>query len=245
MRLRLSPVWREVWECLAPLAIAIAAIGALLLITLLRDPMEDAYQLVVHSTNIPDLSGMARIEFLLNRYQTLIAGIFAIIAARMTVATIREQIKVQRQQIETQQRDAADQRLTQYAVILRQFYDAWQAVRSAHSEYRDRARETLTGFRARELLFAAMVDPLMGRDKNLVALLLHRIEMDALKAGDSGDGRPDQMIWVLFIELTNGIETRRTLLQEGADVSSLHSIALVDEKKYLDAMETGRSVRPT
>lgn len=35
MRLRLSPVWQDVWACLAPLAITIGAIGILLLLTAL------------------------------------------------------------------------------------------------------------------------------------------------------------------------------------------------------------------
>jgi len=238
MRLRLSPVWREVWECLVPLAIAIAAIGALLLITLLREPVEDAYELAIHSTNIPDLSGMARIEFLLNRYQTLLTGIFAIIAAWMIVRAMR-------QQIQTQQRDTADLRLTEYAVAISQCHLAWQAFRGAVPDLRMQAFEALRQHYASATILAATVDPIMGKDRNMVSLFINRMAADVTQAGEKSDTGADQLIWTLFLELTNAIEKRRRLLEESSEISPLYSMAIINEEKYRQAIATGQPVTVT
>jgi hypothetical protein len=92
---KISPVWRETWQCLYPLAIVAILLGSIFILSQAYTLSGDAcaYATVLsQSTTV--FSNLACFEFYLNRYQTLVGIAGALVAAAIAASPVWRQVKL-------------------------------------------------------------------------------------------------------------------------------------------------------
>lgn len=163
-------------------------------------------------------------------YQTLIAGLAALAAALITV-------RVMRQQIDLARADEADRALTRYASAI---MDVMQRQRAAtppdENESLAVAKQRLEALDAatdHPTMRAAMMDNVLGMDLPMVAFFVNCCRFSAVgRVYDREDQRRHtNMIWPLYIALTNGINHRRALLRAGARVDALYALSTISHSE--------------
>jgi hypothetical protein len=176
-----------------------------------------------------DAGGGSCVEFWLNRYQTLIAGLAALGGAWITIRTMQRQT-------ETLRSDEADRRLSSYASALLSIMEQHENAKApaegesmAEAEANLRRLNDTTDGIGRQ----AMLDSIMGPDKAMVAMFINACRFSALGRvyGNSETLQYTKLTWPLYTALTNGIMKRRSMLSEGAKVSDLYTLSTIDHKE--------------
>lgn len=182
-------------------------------------------------------------EYWLNRYQTLLAGLTAIGGAWMTVAAMNRQT-------ETTRRDAASRRLSEYSAAIFKVMGKFTAVplREAAGPAdpaRDQLVRALREATENPTVLEALTDPKLGPDVNMLSLFISAT-VGAAEYPRAGDivGRPANLVWPLYMALTNGITERQKMLSSGTTVKSLESISTINHRKFLRAYTHGDPIEP-
>jgi hypothetical protein len=185
--------------------------------------------LVILRNATPPLEGTGAIswpDYWLSRYQTLLTGIAALVAAWVT-------IKVMRQQTETARADEAERALTRYAGAISEVMQKHENARPpGQHETLQAAEERLRALNDAlddATLRAATIDSVFGRDLPMLAMFVTCCRGSATDRVYGRDGRYTNMVWPLFIALTNGINRRKALLRGGAGVNSLYALSTIDQ----------------
>ena len=185
--------------------------------------------------------GAGCLEYWLNRYQTLLAGLTAIAAAFIT-------IRAAQHHLETVRADAADQRLASYAVALGDVLQKHEQVRRpGQDETMQQAEERLQALKnvtESPTIRAAMIDNLLGRDQGMMALFVNCCRQSAETHLYNIPDRPCRlMVWPLYLKLSESINERRARLRNGVPVSSLYTLSMVDHAEFQRAFVEQRAPR--
>ena len=178
-------------------------------------------------------------DYWLNRYQTLIAGIAALVVAGIT-------IRVMRRQIETARADEADRALTRYAIAILDVMQKYEeATPASGDETLEDAQKRLSALRDatdEPTMKAAMMDTVLGLDQPVIAMFVNNCRFSAVaRVHDRADQmRHTNMVWPLYIALTNGITRRKALLRDGARVSELYTLSTIDQDECRRTFVEGR-----
>ena len=89
---------------------------------------------------------------------------------------------------------------------------------------------------------AAMMDTVLGLDQPVIAMFVNNCRFSAVaRVDDRADQmRHTNMVWLLYIALTNGITRRKALLRDGARVSELYILSTIDQDECRRAFVEGR-----
>lgn len=211
----------EITVVLAVAVLAVLAIGVAVWL------MESCYN-ANWRTIINQGSGGSCFEFWVNRYQTLLTGLAALIAALITVGAMHRHA-------ETARADEAERALTRYAVAILEVMDKHEEATPARgNETRQDAEKRLQALYAAAAdatVRSAMIDSVLGRDQAMVAMFVNCCRMSAAARvyGQPEDRRHQNMIWPLYTALSDGINQRRARLREGARVSDLYTLSTIDQ----------------
>jgi hypothetical protein len=182
------------------------------------------------------------VDYWLNRYQTLITGAAALVAAWVTVRAMR-------QQIESTRVDAADRALTSYAIALFDVMEKYHAATPPDDkETLDDALKrfsTLRDATDEPMMKAAMMDGILGEDQPAVPQFVSCCRFSAVNRIYSKDDQPrhTNMVWPLYIALSNGILRRKAMLREAARVSDLYTLSRIDHAELATAFSECRVPR--
>jgi hypothetical protein len=194
-------------------------------------------------TLINETSAGSCFEFWLYRYQTLVTGVAALLAAWLTVWAMQRQTRQARA-------DQADKVLADYTVALGTIIQRYQAVTPVGSHETMQQAER----RLRDLDLAAedpriqagMIDSILGGDRRMLALFVNccRMAARARLYGQQNDLlQHGNLVWPLYIALGDSLSRRRSLLREGQPVSALYSFATIDEREMQRAFVERRIPR--
>jgi len=178
---------------------------------------------------VSQISSSSCVEFWLNRYQTLLAGIAALLAAGITVSAIRHQAERSRV-------DEAERALNQYAVAVLEVMQKYEAVPVALSlETRldaERLFQALTDATDAPTIRTAMVDSVVGGDQPIIALFLNCCRFAAAgRVNARIERRYSNMVWPLYAALCDGFNRRKALLRNGTDVTALYGLSTINAKE--------------
>ena len=174
-------------------------------------------------------------------YQSLLTGISALVAALITV-------HVMRQHADAARADEADGALTRYAIAIINVMEKCQAATPpAADETLEDAIARFREFQATSddpILRAAMMDGVLGDDRRMVALFVQSCRFSALgRVYGREDERHANMVWPLYIALTEAITSRQSLLRSGLRVTKLRSMSLINHEESAAAFVEGRAPR--
>jgi hypothetical protein len=174
-------------------------------------------------------------EFWLYRYQTLIAGTAALLGAFITVRAMMRQTEMVRA-------DDADRRLTRYANALINLMQRETEAVSTDKIHEDEAFINNVQLASdNPAIREAMTDGVMGDDTKMVAFFVDTCRRSALaKVCEHPDPQHQNMVWPLYMALTNGINKRQAMLRSGRRVSELHSLSTINQKEVAAAFLEGR-----
>jgi hypothetical protein len=163
-------------------------------------------------------------EFWLNRYQTLLAGTAALIGAMITVRAMMRQTEMGRA-------DDADRRLARYAGAILNLMERHTEAESTDSLEQDAAFIKNVNVASEDTAIReAMIDGAMGEDSKMLAFFVNACRMSALaKVHEHPDPRHENMVWPIYMALTNGIIKRQSILRSGGKVVDLHSLSTINQ----------------
>jgi hypothetical protein len=172
------------------------------------------------------INGGSCAEFWLNRYQAFIAGMAALGGAWITIATMRRQSERARS-------DEAERRLALYAVGLLDLMKnyGWCTEFGIGQTEALKRIEDLKVASNSPVLRGALMDGILGPEINMLSLFLNLIVV-AAAAHVNGNHHYDDMIWPLYMSLTEDINTRQSMLMAGAKVSELYPFGTINHEKY-------------
>ena len=174
----------------------------------------------------------------------LVGGLMTILAATVAWFAVQAQIREQRRSVESQRRDMANAKLTEHALAVFDCFAKFLGIFNAGDAERREAYDAfIANTQSREVL-ALLVDPLMGKDANMVALFINSMKRAAAgkaKIYDRADpdGRYELLATLLYDDLTNNIPERRQVLLKGT-VDDLSGLALIDHQRFADIRQTGQ-----
>jgi hypothetical protein len=88
----------------------------------------------------------------------------------------------------------------------------------------------------------AMIDGAMGEDSKMLAFFVNACRMSALaKVYEHPDPRHENMVWPIYMALTNGIIKRQSILRSGRKVFDLHSLSTINQAEVQAAFLEGRT----
>jgi hypothetical protein len=145
---------------------------------------------------------------------------------------------------ETLRSDEAERRLSLYASALLSIMEKHENAKPppsgasmAEAEAALRDLQTTTDGDARQ----AMMDGIMGLDQSMVARFIQTCRFSAVgKVYDRPDTRHTNMVWPLYLALTNGITRRKAMLLDGAKVSDLYLLSTIDHDEFARAFAENR-----
>lgn len=172
-------------------------------------------------------------EFWFNRYQTFIGGALALLAAFLTVRAMGRQTEVGRC-------DDAARTLTRYGIALLETMQKYEEARPpTEHEAMAVAEQRLRDFqRVAEdaTLRSAMADSLMGKDQPMIAFFINSARFAANgKVYGHREQQHENMVWPLYVALTDSIRQRKTKLLNDGRISGLYNMGTVDQ------IEVGRA----
>jgi hypothetical protein len=165
-------------------------------------------------------------EFWFNRYQSALAGFAALAGAIITVRAMMGQTDMTRA-------DDVERRLARYAGAILNVMQAYAFARPLDDE-EDLEIGTLQQKRLDVATDApsireAMIDGALGPDTKMVAQFISACRFAAAgKIYDRPDVRHSNLVWPLYVALTNGIIRRQNMLRSGVRVSDLYSFSTID-----------------
>ena len=174
-------------------------------------------------------SSSSCIEFWLNRYQTLLAGLAALFAAWITVNAIR-------MQTQTARVDEAERALNQYAIAILEVMQKYEAVPVAltHETRQDAEKlfQALNDATDAPTMRTAMIDSIIGGDQPMIAQFLNCCRFAAAgRVNAKVERRYSNMVWPLYAALCDGINRRKALLRNGTEVSALYTLSTINPKE--------------
>jgi hypothetical protein len=186
------------------------------------------------------VSGCA--EYWFHRYQTLIAGLVALLAGLVVIHDIRCHTEASRA-------DQAERMLTGLAdaiVDIMQKYEAVFALEPDPSNDRELLQK-LEAATDRSEIKSGLIDSLMGQDAAMLALYVNHCRFSATRRMSR---REDQMsdnkiIWPLYAELIDSINQRKAELRNGTRVSTLYDMSLIDRTRMMHQLQGGSTTSPS
>jgi len=174
-------------------------------------------------------SSSSCVEFWLNRYQTLLAGLAALLAAWITVNAIRNQT-------ETARVDEAERALNEYAVAILEVMRKYEAVPVAlsHETRQDAERrfQALNEATDTPTIRTAMIDSVIGGDQPMIAQFLNCCRFAAASRVNARvERRYSNLAWPLYAALCDGINRRKALLRNGAGATALYVLSTINPKE--------------
>ena len=180
------------------------------------------------------------VEFWLNRYQTLLTGLAALLAAWVTVTAIRHQSQTARV-------DGAERALNEYAVAILEVMQKYEAVPVAlsHETRQDAERR-----------FQALKDATDAPDNQnsddrqrhrgwhqpMIAQFLNCCRFAAASRVNARvERRYSNLVWPLYAALCDGINRRKALLRNGAGVTALYGLSTINPKEVQRALSRNAS----
>jgi hypothetical protein len=171
---------------------------------------------------------------------SLFGGAFTLGAAYVAWLAVQGQIAEQRRSAEAQRRDGADQRLSLIISAVMRVYNEYAQIAATHNEDRMRQFEDFEAFRYSPDLLMALIDPVVGHDREAINFLLHAMrnragaligKVDAERGDSYGKIVPD-----LYREVLDGLTRRREVMQQGTvdDLMALRLINLPRHKRKLN-----------
>lgn len=175
------------------------------------------------------LSGSSCIEFWLNRYQTLLAALAALLAAWITVKALR-------QQNETARIDETERALNQYAAAILEVMQKYEAVPVALSnetrQVAERRFQALNEATDAPTIRTALIDSILGGDQPMVAQFLNCCRFAAASRVNARvERRYSNMVWPLYAALCEGINRRKAMLRNGTGVAGLYGLSTINPKE--------------
>jgi hypothetical protein len=180
-------------------------------------------------------------------WQTLVGVLVAIGVAWLTISAGRNATEQAR-------RDQADARLNQYAILVRRTMEAYERAMSRlmNAEPDSRDSEVSTQRRANEAIAlarsadasAALVDGILGGDQQFFAGFFDSVVIAASRRalGESDDWR-SEIVFPLFMAITNSIVRRKAMLHDGAHIAELYVLTTVDADEWQAAFLERRAPR--
>ena|SRR6516165_2191280 len=177
---------------------------------------------------VPESSSSC-LEFWLNRYQTLLTGLVALVAAWITVNAIRHRTDAARV-------DEAERALNQYAVALLEVMQKYEAVPVAlsHETRQDAERrfQALSDATNAPTIRTAIIDSVIGGDQPMIAQFLNCCRFAAAgRVNARVERRYSNMVWPLYAALCGGINRRKALLRNGTGVTALYGLSTINPKE--------------
>ncbi|WP_457488901.1 hypothetical protein [Tardiphaga sp. P5_C10] len=183
-------------------------------------------------------------EYWLNRYQSLLAGLVAILSAWLTIGGMRHQTEAARG-------DTAIKSLSEYAAAIGAIMGRFTAVEprsnpNVTNERREIATRALRESIDNPIVQRALTDPIIGGDGGALALFMNLAISAALypQAGDMAERQPWLLVWPLYMDLTNSIAQRQALIMSGKPTAHLYKMSRINQRKYRDAYISGGPVVP-
>jgi hypothetical protein len=166
------------------------------------------------------------IEFWLNRYQTLLAGIAALLAAWIIVNAIRHQA-------ETARIEEAERALNQYAAAILDVMQKYEAVPVAlsHETRQDAERlfHSLNEATDAPTIRTALIDSVIGGDQPMIAQFLNCCRLAAASRVNARvERRHSNMVWPLYAALCDGLNRRKAMLRNGKGVAALYGLTTIN-----------------
>jgi hypothetical protein len=223
-----SPINMEVFRMAAVLrALVFIAIGALLITV--GDALWQSCQSGSWKLLVGQASSSSCLEFWLNRYQALLTGLAALLAAWITVNAIRHQT-------ETTRVEEAERALNQYAVALLEVMQKYEAVPVAlsHETRQDAERrfQALNDATDAPTIRTAMIDSVIGGDQPMIAQFLNCCRFAAASRVNARvERRYANLVWPLYAALCDGINRRKALLRNGTGVTALYGLSTINPKE--------------
>jgi hypothetical protein len=208
-------------------ALGFIAIGALVITVgdaLWQSCQSGSWKLVVGQA-----TSSSCVEFWLNRYQTLLAGLAALLAAWVTVTAIRHQSQTARV-------DEAERALNEYAVAILEVMQKYEAVPVAlsHETRQDAERrfQALNDATDAPTIRTAMIDSVIGGDQPMIAQFLNCCRFAAASRVNARvERRYSNLVWPLYAALCDAINRRKALLRNGAGVTALYGLSTINPKE--------------
>jgi hypothetical protein len=205
-------------------ALGFIAIGALVITV--GDALWQSCQSGSWKPLVGQASSSSCVEFWLNRYQTLLAGLAALWAAWITVNAIRHQT-------ETARIDEAERALNHYAVALLEVMQKYEAVPVAlsHETRQDAGRrfQALIDATDAPTIRTAMIDSVIGGDQPMIAQFLNCCRFAAASRVNARvERRYSNMVWPLYAALCAGFNRRKALLRNGTGVTALYDLSTIN-----------------
>ena len=227
-------MWEAFNRYVVPLVLGLCIGATLVLVILFIGVLRDA------TPPLESARAASWPDYWLNRYQTLIAGIAALVAALIAVQLAWRQGGRARA-------DQAEQALTRYATaILAVMRTHEAATPPSGDETMEDAQKRLDALRDatdHPIMIAAMMDSVLGEDAPMIAMFNNSCRFSAVGhvygKGDQTHHR--NLIWPLYTALSNGISRRKALLREGARVSDLYTLSTIDQHECGRAFIEGRA----
>jgi hypothetical protein len=208
-------------------ALVVIGIGALVITA--GDALWQSCQTGTWKLLAGQASGSSCIEFWLNRYQAMLTGLTALLAAWITVNAVRQQTEIARV-------DEAERALNRYAVAILEVMQKYEAVPIAlSSEIRQDAEkkfQALNDATDAPTMRTAMIDSVIGGDQPMVAQFLNCCRFAAAsRVNAKVERRYSNMVWPLYAALCAGINRRKALLQNGTEVTALYTLSTINPKE--------------
>jgi hypothetical protein len=212
-------------------ALGFIAIGALVIAV--GDALWQSCQSGSWKLLVGQASSASCVEFWLNRYQTLLTGLAALLAAWITINAIRHQT-------ETARVDDAERALNQYAVALLEVMQKYEAVPVAlsHETRQDAERrfQALNDATDAPTIRTAMIDSVVGGDQPMIAQFLNCCRFAAASRVNARvERRYSNMVWPLYAALCDGLNRRKALLRNGTGVTALYDLSTINPKEVQQA----------
>jgi hypothetical protein len=178
-------------------------------------------------------------EFWLNRYQSMIAGLVALLGAWLTIRTMRHQTAVSRA-------DDADRRLSRYVAAVKNMMSALQDVDQPHPDNSDfdRCFKTLEAYEKvadDASISEAMADGILGEDARMLAFLKNTADKRASGLVFGRDTTSEAMVLdPLCFALLESFNRRQDRLRRGATVEELRAIVLIDRGEVYRSIQEKR-----
>jgi hypothetical protein len=207
--------------------LVVIAIGVLVIT--LGDALWQSCQSGSWKQLVGQASSSSCVEFWLNRYQTLLAGLAALLAAWITINAIRHQT-------ETARVDEAERALNEYAVAILEVMQKYEAVPVAlsHETRQDAERrfQALNEATDAPTIRTAMIDSVIGGDQPMIAQFLNCCRFAAASRVNARvERRYSNLVWPLYAALCDGINRRKALLRNGTGVTALYVLSTINPKE--------------
>jgi len=174
---------------------------------------------------------------------SVLGGFMTLTAAIVAWFAVQAQIGEQRRSIEMQRRDAAESSLTQHAAAIFSAHNEYGQIPLVSIEDRFDQYKEFEAVRCSAPVISTMIDPLIGKDHEAIALLMKAMHNDALsniqKPGDGHLRHEKMIIPILYDDVHRMIGERRRIMRRGS-VDDLTNIRVIKVEKYRRAIVDGK-----